>query len=196
MNGMESQYGIVNIDLARFRFYEREGKTQDVDLAAFRGVMSSGQMDGLLIVTNEPVYTVHQLFDSEHRGRMFALFSDPVHLTIQRFLERREGPQMNLLDWVQSPENDQDNILVKKLLGKHPSEKVLLIDLQMAKEFIRKSVVVGFTGEIAESFIRFNVAMGFDERKLRSNANCLENVFSQNDFNHFRTDKLNQMVMY
>ena len=101
---------------------------------------------------------------------------------------------MNLLDWVQSSENEQDNILVKKLLGKHPSEKVHLIDLQMAKEFVRKSVVVGLTGEIEESFNRFNIAMGFDEHKLKRNANCLENVFSQNHTDHFSADKLNQLV--
>lgn len=186
---VHSRYGVG--DAARFRVY-MNGKTKVLDMSKFRDTMASNH--DLLILTNEPYDTVNQLFDRENRGRMFALFNNPVHRTIQRFMNRDgEGLKMTLLDWVRSPDNSQDNIFVKRILGKHPSDQVNLVDLQMAKEFIRQGVVVGLTSQMKESFMRFNVAMGADESKAMYNAKCLEDIFSKNNSD---IDKFAKMVGY
>jgi hypothetical protein len=194
MKGMEGHYGVGEFESARFRVAnEATGGTMDVDLSTFRTFMSSGG-DDLLILTNEPYETVDQLFDREHQGRMFALFSNPVHRTVQRFMEREEGGgRTTLLDWVSSDQNSEENVFVKRFVGKLPEEEVNLIDLQMAKEFIRQSVVVGLSSDAEESFLRFNVAMGYEEQKLRNNAKCLQESFGKNDY---RIDSFIQLVSF
>lgn len=175
-------------DLARFQLYNGDTRKM-LDMSNLRDVMTS-QRD-LLLLTNEPYDTVNQLFDRNNRGRMFALFDNPVHRTIQRFMDREEGAEISLLKWVKSADNSQDNILVKKLIGKHPSENVNLLDLQMAKEFLRQSVVVGLTSEMQESFSRFALAMGVSESKRRYNAKCLNAMFRKNKVD---TDKFIKLV--
>ena len=184
---IHSRYGVG--DAARFRVY-MNGKTKVLDMSKFRDAMALNH--DLLILTNEPYDTVNQLFDRENRGRMFALFDNPVHRTIQRFMNREgEGLKMSLLDWVRSADNSQDNIFVKRILGKRPSEQVNLVDLQMAKEFIRQSAVVGLTSQMKESFMRFNVAMGTNGSQMMSSVKCLEDIFRKSGSD---SDKITKMV--
>jgi hypothetical protein len=183
---VHSRYGVG--ETARFTLYQND-KTKVLDTSKFRDVMETHH--DLLILTNEPYDTVNQLFDRVNRGRMFVLFDNPVHRAIQRFMNREGRSKTTLMDWLNSSDHSEDNFFVKKLLGKHPSEQVDLVDLQMAKEFIRQSVVVGLTSEIKESFIRFNVAMGAGESEMMSNAKCLENLLSKDDLG---VDKFIKMV--
>ena len=181
---VHSRYGIDD-GSARFRMYV-DGKQTLLDMPTFRQLL--GDKSELLILTNEPYITVNQLFNRQNRGRMMALFANPVHRTIQQFMEREENDKTTLLEWI---DRADDNIYIKKLLGKSLSDSVDLVDLQMAKEFIRQSVVVGLSSEMKESLNRFNGALGVGDAEMRSNARCLEEIFKENEVG---VDKFVKMV--
>ena len=180
---VHSRYGVDH--MSRFQLYENERKAT-LDMPTFRQAMS--EHDGLLILTDEPYVTVNQLFDRQHRGRMFALFTNPVYRAVQQFMSQKDAKSTSLLNWITTAD---DNVYIKKILGKQANEPVTLVDLQMAKEFVRQSVVVGLSSEMKESFNRFNVALGVGESEMRGNAKCLEEIFKNNDV---EIDKFVKMV--
>ncbi len=158
-----------------------------IDRARKMGLAQSHTAD--LIFTMEPAYAGEQLFDSQNKGRIMALFRNPVDRLVSKFYylqtatwERTYKPEwkeMSIVDWAELPSEDE-NFMVRKLSGKRFNEPVNEMDLILAKEFLRQRVVVGLMGEMTESFRRFNIAMNVDVHEERNNR-CIEEYFGNKD---------------
>lgn len=173
----------------------KDWNTVNVDTTIRPGIMRARKM-GLvqshtadLIFTMEPAFAVEQLFDTQNKGRVMALFRNPVDRLVSKFYylqtatwERTYKPEwkdMNIAEWAELP-SDDENFMVRKLSNKKFSEPVNEIDLILAKEFLRQRVVVGLMREMEESFRRFNVAMGVDVKDGR-NKRCVDEYFGEMD---------------
>ncbi|KAK1743182.1 hypothetical protein QTG54_005803 [Skeletonema marinoi] len=129
------------------------------------GLVQSRTAD--LIFTMEPAFAGEQLFDPQNKGRIMALFRNPVDRLVnghmgtylQTGVERHDNCRMGRLP------SEDENFMVRKLSGKRFSEPVNEMDLILAKEFLRQRVVVGLMGEMTESFRRFNIAMNVDVQR-------------------------------
>ena len=54
-----------------------------IDRARRLGLVPSGLVN--MIITSDPKYAVENLFDEQHKGRMFALFRHPVDRLVSKF---------------------------------------------------------------------------------------------------------------
>ena len=95
---------------------------------------------------------------------------------------RPEWKDLTLLQWARSSKRGgpDSNIMVHKLTGKAWSEKVGEKDLRVAKKILRDHVVVGLLDDAEESFRRFNIVLGIDER-LERNERCMNELFSSRE---------------
>ena len=95
---------------------------------------------------------------------------------------RPEWKDLTLLQWARSSKRGgpDSNIMVHKLTGKAWSEKVGEKDLRVAKKILRDHVVVGLLDDAEESFRRFNIVLGIDER-LERNELCMNELFSSRE---------------
>jgi len=173
----------------------KDWKTVNVDTTIRPGIVRAKKM-GLvqsrtadLIFTMEPAFAGEQLCDPQNKGRIMALFRNPVDRLVSKFYylqtatwERTYKPEwkdMTIVEWAELPSEDE-NFMVRKLSGKRFSEPVNEMDLILAKEFLRQRVVVGLMGEMTESFRRFNIAMNVDVQEER-NRRCVEEYFGVKD---------------
>eukprot|EP00574_Skeletonema_japonicum_P014016 CAMPEP_0201721852 /NCGR_PEP_ID=MMETSP0593-20130828/6409_1 /ASSEMBLY_ACC=CAM_ASM_000672 /TAXON_ID=267983 /ORGANISM="Skeletonema japonicum, Strain CCMP2506" /LENGTH=407 /DNA_ID=CAMNT_0048212729 /DNA_START=60 /DNA_END=1283 /DNA_ORIENTATION=+ len=173
----------------------KDWNTVNVDTTIRPGIVRAKKM-GLvqshtadLIFTMEPAFAGEQLFDPKNKGRIMALFRNPVDRLVSKFYylqtatwERTYKPEwkeMSIVDWAELPSEDE-NFMVRKLSGKRFSEPVNEMDLILAKEFLRQRVVVGLMGEMTESFRRFNIAMNVDVHDERNNR-CIQEYFGNKD---------------
>jgi hypothetical protein len=155
--------------------------------ASKMGLVQSGKAD--LIFTMEPAFAGEQLFDPQNKGRIMALFRNPIDRLVSKFYylqtatwERTYKPEwkdMSIIEWADLPSEDE-NFMVRKLSGKKFNEPVNEMDLILAKEFLRQRVVVGLMGEMTKSFRRFNIAMNVDVNDER-NHRCVEEYFGNKD---------------
>ena len=169
----------------------KDWNTVNVDTTIRPGIVRAKKM-GLvqshttdLIFTMEPAYAGEQLFDPQNKGRIMALFRNPVDRLVSKFYylqtatwERTYKPEwkdLTIVEWAELPSEDE-NFMVRKLSGKRFNEPVNEMDLILAKEFLRQRVVVGLMGEMTESFRRFNIAMNVDVNDDR-NHRCVEEYF-------------------
>lgn len=131
------------------------------------GLVPSGKAD--IIFTSDLSFAGEHLFSPEHRGRIFALFRNPVDRAVSKFYylqtatwERTYRPEwvgMSVVEWA-TKHNLDENFLVKKILGKKLSDTADVGDLVIAKEIIRRRFVVGLMTDMEESIRRFNIVLG------------------------------------
>jgi hypothetical protein len=195
--GIEPRYGHDQTDeLVVFPPVSgKDWKTVNVDTTIRPGIVRARKM-GLvqshtadLIFTMEPAFAGEKLFDPQNKGRMMALFRNPIDRLVSKFYylqtatwERTYKPEwkdMSIVEWAELPSEDE-NFMVRKLSGKLFNEPVNEMDLILAKEFLRQRVVVGLMGEMTESFRRFNIAMNVDVQEER-NHRCLEEYFGEKE---------------
>lgn len=173
----------------------KDWMTVNVDTTIRPGIVRARKM-GLvqshtadLIFTMEPAFAGEKLFDPQNKGRILALFRNPIDRLVSKFYylqtatwERTYKPEwkdMSIVEWAELPSEDE-NFMVRKLTGKLFNQPVNEMDLILAKEFLRQRVVVGLMGEMAESFRRFNIAMNVDVQDER-NHRCLEEYFGEKE---------------
>lgn len=83
----------------------------------------------------------------------------------------------SLVDWIQDPDRrPDDNLYVRKLVGKLFVQELDEQDLNLAKEILRQRAVVGLLSELKESIRRFNVVLGIDDT-LQRNRRCMNRFF-------------------
>jgi len=147
-----------------------------IERAAAIGLVPSGKAD--MIFTSDISLAVTKLFDQDHRGRILALFRNPVDRSVSKFYylqtamwERTYQPEwanLSVMEWAERY-NDDENFMVKKMAMKGLRDSVDMTDLVIAKEIVRRYFVVGLMNDMEESFRRFNVVLGLsdtpDERK-------------------------------
>jgi len=165
------------------------------------GLVASGQVD--IIFSSYPAAAVHHLFDTDHKGRMLAMFRDPVDRLISKFFYlqiatwentyRPEWKDMEILEWIQGVNIDNDH-MVKKLAGKIQRDKATREDLELAKRTVRNRFIVGLMTEMEESVHRYNAVMGIDEEEDNNGRKCMQSYFGkgvrkQNSNSHAKVEK-------
>lgn len=137
----------------------------------------------------EPQVAGEHLYDEFNRGRILALFRHPIDRVVSKFYYlqtatwertyRPEWAELTIMEWAQKPSEDE-NFMVRKLVGKSFGDPVDLHDLIVAKELVRQRVVVGLMSEMEESFKRFNIVLGVDENEAR-NKKCMDEFFGKEE---------------
>ena len=128
------------------------------------------------------------LYDKKNKGRILALFRHPVERMVSKFYylqvadwERGYRPDwkdISLMEWIEKAELKDDNLIVRKLVGKSYSESIDETDLMHAKAILRRRVVVGLMNKMEESVHRFNIVLGIDE-SLENNHQCMDEYFGK-----------------
>ena len=146
------------------------------------GLVESGLVD--IIFTTDVKFAVETLFDSNHPGRMFALFRHPIRRLVSKFYyvqhatwERSYDPKlksMTLLQWAHT-QNDH-NFYLQKLSGKKWYE-LKERDLREAMRTLKRRFVVGLTDQMRESVHRFNTVMGIDDTSPDRDVDCMDEFF-------------------
>ena len=160
---------------------------QGILRAASMGLVASQKAD--MIFTSDVNFAADHLFDPGHKGRIFALFRNPVDRLVSKFWylqsaswERTYRPEwagMGIIEWA-TKHNFDENFIVKKIVGKRLNAPVDVSDLIMAKEIIRRRFVVGLMNDMEESLRRFNIVLGLDWTDERGRA-CKEEHFGSKD---------------
>ena len=190
-------------ELVVFQPYpHQDWKTVNVDTTTLDGIRRAKNM-GLVsshladvIVSMEMGAAVHQLYDhrdhGRNKGRVLAMFRHPIDRLVSKFYYlqvaeweqsyRPEWKDLTLMDWAKNKKRAgaDSNIMVQKLTGKAWTDRVGEKDLRVAKKILRDHVVVGLLDDVEESFRRFNIVLGIDERTER-NERCMNEMFSSRE---------------
>lgn len=153
------------------------------------GLVASKKAD--MIFTSDVNFAVQHLYDPSHKGRIFALFRNPVDRSVSKFYylqtatwERTFRPEwvgMGIIEWATN-HNLDENFLVKKIVGKKLGETVDIGDLVTAKEIVRQRFIVGLMNDMEESIRRFNIVLGLNGKDERGQL-CMEQYFSKDKRN-------------
>jgi hypothetical protein len=149
-------------------------------------LVKSGHVNDLQVITDQPIMAVKSLLSERQRGRILGLFRHPVeHMANQLYkIKAEEGQEkMPLLEWMANNTGnvitEESDMIVKKIVGAKPTDSVSITDLKVAMDFVRDYVVVGLMSEQEESFRRFNLAMGWDDRQI--NFDCITGIFDEEE---------------
>lgn len=202
--GVLPEYGHQDTEeLVVFQPYPQEDwKTVNVDTTTLDGIKRAQRM-GLVpshqadvIVSMEMGAAVQHLYDHKddgrNKGRVLAMFRHPIDRLVSKFYylqvatwEKSYRPEWNGLSLIEWAKNNKrggadSNIMVHKLTGKAWTDRVSEKDLIVAKKILRDYVVVGLLDEAEESFRRFNIVLGIDEREAR-NERCMNELFNSKE---------------
>mmetsp|Transcript_9699 Transcript_9699/g.21033 ORF Transcript_9699/g.21033 Transcript_9699/m.21033 type:complete len:363 (+) Transcript_9699:108-1196(+) len=168
--------------------------------AAEIGLVASKKAD--IIFTMDVQFAVDHLFDAEHKGRIFALFRNPVDRCVSKFYylqtatwERTYRPEwegMDIIEWTTN-HNLDENFLVKKIMGKKLGDHAKIGDLIIAKEIVRRRFIVGLMNDMDESIRRFNIVLGLDYANERGQQ-CREEYFGSKDHRRLQDDAAGSAV--
>lgn len=155
--------------------------------AAKLGLVPSKKVD--MIFTSDVNFAADHLFDSNNKGRIFALFRNPVDRSVSKFYylqtatwERTYRPEwvgMSITEWATN-HNLDENFIVKKIVGKKLSDQVDLGDLIVAKDIVRQRFIVGLMNDMEEGIRRFNIVLGLDTKNEKGQM-CMDQYFSKKD---------------
>lgn len=133
------------------------------------GLVPSRKVD--MIFSSDVMFAADHLFDPNHKGRILALFRNPVDRSVSKFYylqtatwERTYRPEwqgMSIVEWA-THHNLDENFIVKKIVGKKLSDPVDIGDLVVAKEIVRRRFIVGLMNDMEESIRRFNIILGLN----------------------------------
>mmetsp|Transcript_28988 Transcript_28988/g.61272 ORF Transcript_28988/g.61272 Transcript_28988/m.61272 type:complete len:367 (+) Transcript_28988:35-1135(+) len=135
------------------------------------GLVPSGKAD--LIVTSGALgFAIEHLYDRSYKGRVVALFRNPVERLISKFYysqvatwERSYRPEWKDIDieyWAVHI-NRENDMMVKTLAGLGLEDEVTEADLRIAIKTLRQLFIIGLMSQMEESIHRFNIFMGIDE---------------------------------
>mmetsp|Transcript_8496 Transcript_8496/g.12362 ORF Transcript_8496/g.12362 Transcript_8496/m.12362 type:complete len:395 (+) Transcript_8496:114-1298(+) len=142
----------------------------NVEVASSNGIRRAKKMglaqSGLAeIIVTPRVYEIASVFDESHQGVVFAMFRHPVDRAVSTFnylsyatWEETYNPkyaEMTLEEYGRGTLGEDSNWMVRMITDRRGSA-VTRADLEIAKEFLRKKVLVGLLSEIEESVERFD----------------------------------------
>ena len=152
------------------RRYHDKGKYVNVNPASLPGIKHAKEL-GLAASGLADVIVLHrlhegsELFDPDHRARLFCMFRNPVHRAISMFYYLQKATweptydptlaDMTLLDYANSnkvEENWITRFLVHEYSGRLSDDAV-----EKAKQIMRDKMVVGILGNFQESLKRFEL---------------------------------------
>ena len=166
------------------RRYHDKGRYVNVNPASLPGIRHAKEL-GLAASGLADVVVLHrlhegsELFDPDHRARLFCMFRNPVHRAISMFFYLQKATweptydptlaDMTLLDYANSnkvEENWITRFLVHEYSGRLTDDAV-----EKAKQIMRNKMVVGILGNFQESLKRFELYFDWwAERKTKGNA--------------------------
>ena len=140
------EWSVINVDTST-----KEGILRAKDL----GLVFSKNPSVDLVVSSHFRLATKELFDSNHKAKVFAIFRHPV---------AREFVHQSTID----------NWMVRNLVGKeNPNLTLTYDDLAAAKEIIRAKVKIGLENQFVKSFDRFNSYLGIKIHKQSTRGRCI-----------------------
>ncbi len=146
---------VVNVDM-----YKPQGieKARKLDLVA---------SDLIDIIVSPYLYQVSTLFSSNHKGRMFAVFRDPIERAVsihgfqeQLFMKEHPGKTfMSLEEYAKS--SKIENNWMTRFITNRMSGPLNPEDLQSAKSILMSKCLIGLLNRKEESLERFNKYFGW-----------------------------------
>mmetsp|Transcript_23849 Transcript_23849/g.36087 ORF Transcript_23849/g.36087 Transcript_23849/m.36087 type:complete len:594 (+) Transcript_23849:3-1784(+) len=179
------------------RTYRDKGKYVNVDTASIPGLKhakevglaSSGLADFIVM---HRLHEGSELFDPQYKGRVFAIFRNPVHRAVSMFYylqnakwEPTFDPSltgMTLLEYANSRKVEEN--WVTRFLVNKPTGRLLDEHVDEAKQVMRNKIIVGLLDKMHDSLIRFELYFNWWElNKQRGDAGRM----LQCQQNHART---------
>jgi hypothetical protein len=155
-------WSVINVDTTT-----QEGILRAQEL----GLVSSKDPKVDLVVSGEFDFVASHLFDETNRGRVFAMFRNPVERleSLFYYLQKAnwentfhpEWANVSLSDWAKIHKGEK-NWMVHKLVNKNV-RSLTMDDLELAKQIVREKILVGLESKFVESIHRFNIYSGIDD---------------------------------
>jgi len=145
------------------------------------GLAQSGLVDMIVI---RQIFRANEIFDQEHRGRLFAVFRHPVHAALAAFHSLQyTNPQFKELDfesYIKSEEVD-NNWMTRALNNLTMNEPLDHYHLINAVKVLNEKVLVGLTSKQNESLERFEQYFGwrYHEDPIQQES-CRTNILLEN----------------
>jgi len=159
---MPSGRSYVNVDMT---------STTGITRAKELGLASSGLTD---IIVAPLLYDGSNLFDPEHRGRMFALFRHPVVRAASMFNYLQQStweptykPHFKDMTLEQYARGKlvENNFITRRLVNKRRGP-LTQNDVVIAKDIMRRKCLIGITTKMDESLDRFTRYFGWEGNNL------------------------------
>jgi len=161
-------------------------RTVNVNLATKAGIQRARQLglaeSGLADVVASPLFLeASSLFTPENKGVAFAVFRHPVEraASLFHYLQHAEweptyNPELKNMPIEEFAKSNlsEENWVVRSLVGKLDGGEVSTEDLKVAKDIVRRKVIVGLTSDMETTVKRFSDFFGWDLRDAKKS--CLE----------------------
>ena len=131
--------------------------------------IADGHGDGHAnVLLTEQFHGVSDLFDPDHRGRVFSILQHPFARELSKYKHlvaaNAISENMTFLDWTKPGEGktpfERQNNLVR-VLTNEPMKPLTPEHIDAAKEVVRRKLIVGFMDNFDESFRRFARYLGW-----------------------------------
>lgn len=151
------------------------GKYANVDTTTYTGIGRAKKLfaleSGLVEVVVSPrLYATSTLFTPENKGRLFVFLRDPVERALSMFYylgyatwEKNYSPEIVDMDVKEYAKTSyaENNWMVRSLIGKMEGYLTML-DLELAKEVLRRKTLIGLMEEKHLSMKRFEQYFGWN----------------------------------
>ena len=160
------------------RIVHKNGSTNhmNVDVSTLNGIQRAKELH--LVESHIPqlifaplfVETSSYLYDPQNQGIAFAMFRHPVERVVSLFYYLQEATweptynpslaNMTLLEYANSPLIEA-NFVTRSLLNKY-TDKLTQEDFAIAKEILRRKVIVGIVNDFGDSLAAFEAIMNLE----------------------------------
>ncbi len=160
------------------RIVHQNGSTNhmNVDVSSVQGIQRAKELH--LVESHIPqlifsplfVESSSLLFDPQNQGIVFAMFRHPVERVVSLFYYLQKATweptynptlaNMTLLEYANSPLVEA-NFVMRSLLNKF-TEKLSPDDLEVAKEILRRKIIVGIVNDFGDSLAAFEAIMNLE----------------------------------
>jgi len=151
-----------------------------IDRAAKLNTAKSGLVD--LLISPLPYEVVPKLFDSDHKGRFFTIFRDPLERVVSIFYylqqatyEPTYNPKLASMTFEEYVFSDlaESNFITRSLIDKM-EEAFVEEDFWIAREILKTKCLVGLLDQMEESVRRFDSYFGFRNIDKEVSEDCVE----------------------
>ena len=172
-----SRFGLDQEDALRVVTADHGGKYVNVDTSTSGGIdraRSMGLVESSMadVIVTQYLYQAATLFNPNQRGRIFAIFRDPIEraVSMKSYLQYAEWEptydpalsQMSLLDYARS-ERVEHNWMTR-ILSDTLEGSLNANHLELAKAVVRQKTLVGLLSRKGETVARFKEAFGWHDK--------------------------------
>ena len=138
------------------------------------------------------------IFNRAQKGRMFALFRDPINRAVSMYhylssaswdpLYNPQLKYMTIEEYAQSA-SVENNWMTRFLVNK-PGGKLTRQDMMVAKEILRTKCLVGIYGDVENSLKRFQLYFGWSQKSSQDQVQACRNAVLQAGDVRYNTPEL------